>query len=98
MRIAGANPAGTVLLGEEADDEARSAIAALGAGLRYHRLLRFAEVSVAGQSLDRVDLLTVSHGHQHKAAIDGHEAAAATGGPDEQHGAGAALALGAAFL
>ena len=80
-------------------DETRRAVAALGAATIGHLALYGVEVVGRTQSFGGHDLLAVEPGRRHQACVDRRPSARVrTVRFGDQHGAGAALALGAAFL
>jgi len=83
----------------QAHHEARRAEAALRAVRIDQRLLhRVQRAAGAAQLIDRDELLAVERADEGDAAIDGAPAQAARAGLTHHHGAGAAVALGAALL
>ena len=102
---AGGLALGPVVLGGHGADEARGAVAALGASPERHLLLdgvqrrRRAGAARGAEALCGDDLLTVEGGGGGQAGVDGGPPAASIAvRPGHQHRAGTALALGAALL
>jgi hypothetical protein len=84
---------------EQAHDEARRAEAALRAVIVDHRLLHGVEGAALGrQVVDRHHVGAVGHAGHQDAAVDGLVDHLAVDQPAERHGAGAAVAFGAALL
>ena len=92
-------PPGPVVLGGHRADESRRAVAALRAAALGHLALDRVQPPGPAQALGGHDLLLVERRGRYQAGVDRHPA-----GPvrpvvaGDQHRAGAALALGAAFL
>ncbi len=91
---------GPIVLAEQADHEARSAVAALrSTGLDHRALDRVQGAVAGGDALDADNRLAVGGSQRDQAAVDRFETnAAARVGADHGDRARAALALGAAFL
>ena len=98
MRIAGALAPRPVLLGKQADHEARRAVSALRASSRGHGFLGFGQFSFGRQRLHRVDLVPGGHRRQHQAAIHCAILASAIAIRNQNYRAGAAFAFRAAFF
>ena len=103
MRVAaGGSAVGAVVLGGQAADEARGAVAALRATPHRQLALHGVQVVRGAEPFDGEDLLAVERGGRHEAGVDrrplGRCFAAIGRGACDEHSAGPALTLGAALL
>ncbi len=89
-----------LVAGGQRDRKARGAEAALRTVAFEQRLLRRVQRAVGGEVLDAQQGLAVEHRQESQAGVDAAQAQlfARPGQPGQQHGAGAAVALVAAFL
>ena len=92
-------PVRAVVLGGHAADEARRAVAALRAAADRHLVLDRVQGLGRAEALGGDDLLAVERGRRQQAGVQrGPLGRGVDAGPGDEHGAGAALTLGAALL
>ena len=99
LGVAGRSSIRPVVLADHRADEARRAVAALRATPVGHLLLHRVQGLDRAEAFGGQHLLTLEAGGGHQAGVDRRPATAAIRlRPVDQHGAGAAFALGATFL